>query len=50
MDEGTTNNNVAEYTALVEGLQLSLEHGVTEIHVHVDSTVVAGHLSGTSKR
>lgn len=46
---GTATNNVAEYTALIEGLKLALGHGVTEIHVQVDSPVVAGHLLGTYK-
>lgn len=44
---GTATNNVAEYSALIEGLKLALGHGVTEIHVQVDSPVVTGHLLGT---
>lgn len=41
---GVATNNVAEYTALIEGLQMALDAGVTDIAVYVDSPVVAGHL------
>ncbi|HET8556251.1 MAG TPA: ribonuclease HI family protein [Gaiellaceae bacterium] len=41
---GVTTNNVAEYTALIEGLQMALDAGVTDIDVHFDSPVLAGHL------
>jgi ribonuclease HI len=41
---GLATNNVAEYTALIEGLQMALEASVTDIEVFVDSPVVAGHL------
>jgi ribonuclease HI len=41
---GETTNNVAEYTALIEGLQMALDAGVTDIDVCIDSPVVAGHL------
>lgn len=41
---GLTTNNVAEYTALIEGLQMALGAGVTDIDVCIDSPVVAGHL------
>jgi ribonuclease HI len=34
---------VAEYTALIEGLQMALDAGVTDIDAYVDSPVVAGH-------
>jgi ribonuclease HI len=37
-------NNVVEYTALIEGLQMALDAGVTDIDVHFDSPVLAGHL------
>jgi hypothetical protein len=37
-------NNVAEYNALIEGLQMALNAGVTDIDVHFDSPVLAGHL------
>src|SRR5438034_10338768 len=41
---GVATNNVAEYTALIEGLQMALDSGVTHLEVYVDSPVVAGHL------
>jgi ribonuclease HI len=41
---GLATNNVAEYTALIEGLQMALDAGVTDIDVCIDSPVVAGHL------
>lgn len=41
---GVTTNNVAEYTALIAGLQMALDAGVTEIDVCFDSPVLAGHL------
>lgn len=41
---GVATNNVAEYTALIEGLQMALDAGVTEIDVRFDSPVLAGHL------
>ena len=41
---GVATNNVAEYTALTEGLQMALDGGVTDIDVYIDSPVVAGHL------
>jgi ribonuclease HI len=44
MGIGVTTNNVAEYTALIEGLEMALEKGVTEIDACVDSPVVIGHL------
>ena len=40
---GVATNNVAEYTALIAGLQMALEAGVTDIDVHFDSPVLAGH-------
>jgi ribonuclease HI len=41
---GVTTNTVADYTALIEGLQMALDRGVTELNVYIDSPVVAGHL------
>lgn len=41
---GLATNNVAEYTALIEGLQMALDLGITEIDVRFDSPVLAGHL------
>ncbi len=41
---GVASNNVAEYTALIEGLQMALDLGVTDVDAYIDSPVVAGHL------
>lgn len=43
---GTATNNAAEYVALIEGLELALEHGVKDLVVYIDSPVVYGHLNG----
>jgi ribonuclease HI len=42
---GVATNTVADYTALIEGLEMALDKGVRDIDVYVDSPVVAGHLS-----
>ncbi len=41
---GIRTNNEAEYIALIEGLQMALDCGVTELEAYIDSPVVAGHL------
>jgi ribonuclease HI len=41
---GVTTNTVADYTALIDGLQMALDRGVTELDVYVDSPLIAGHL------
>ncbi len=41
---GVLTNSVADYTALIEGLQMALDKGVKEVHVYVDSPLIAGHL------
>ena len=41
---GVTTNTVADYTALIEGLEMALEKGVGEVAVFVNSPVMAGHL------
>lgn len=46
---GSTTNNVAEYRALIAGLELALEHGVTDIDVYVDSQLVASQMRGEWK-
>jgi probable phosphoglycerate mutase len=45
--EGT--NNVAEYSALIAGLELALEHGVEVVDVFVDSELVAAQVRGEWK-
>jgi ribonuclease HI len=46
---GQTTNNVAEYSALIAGLELALSKGVTEIEVKVDSELVASQVQGMCK-
>jgi ribonuclease HI len=41
---GVTTNSVADYTALIEGLQMALDKGIKEVHMYVDSPLIAGHL------
>jgi ribonuclease HI len=41
---GVRTNNEAEYIALIEGLQMALACGVTDLEAYIDSPVVAGHL------
>jgi probable phosphoglycerate mutase len=43
---GTTTNNVAEYTGLVEGLRAALELNATEVDVRMDSKLVVEQMSG----
>jgi ribonuclease HI len=46
---GETTNNVAEYTALIEGLELALDRGVTEVEVFLDSQLVVSQVKGEWK-
>jgi ribonuclease HI len=46
---GSTTNNVAEYEALVAGLELALAHDVTELEVLIDSTLVVNQVTGRWK-
>lgn len=46
---GATTNNVAEYEALIAGLELALEHGVTDIEVLMDSELVVSQVNGVWK-
>ena len=46
---GSATNNVAEYTALIEGLRLALEVGVTDVRVRVDSELVVSQVTGAWK-
>jgi ribonuclease HI len=43
---GVATNSIADYTALIEGLEMALDKGVREVNVYVDSPLVAGHLLG----
>jgi ribonuclease HI len=46
---GETTNNVAEYRALLRGLELAAEHGATEIEVINDSELIARQVTGVYK-
>ncbi len=46
---GESTNNVAEYTALIEGLRLALEKGITELGVRLDSELVVSQVTGAWK-
>ncbi|ADU52154.1 ribonuclease H [Thermaerobacter marianensis DSM 12885] len=43
---GTATNNVAEYTALITGLQRALEHGARRLEVYSDSELMVRQLNG----
>lgn len=43
---GVTTNNVAEWTALIEGLKAALARGVDDIRVRLDSELVVRQLDG----
>ncbi len=43
---GWATNNVAEYTALIEGLDLARAHGVRRLHVLSDSELLVRQLTG----
>jgi ribonuclease HI len=46
---GEATNNVAEYQALLRGLELAVEHGAREVEVVNDSELVARQLTGSYK-
>jgi ribonuclease HI len=46
---GETTNNVAEYRALLRGLELAGELGAAEVHVINDSELIARQVSGVYK-
>ena len=46
---GEATNNVAEYSALIAGLELALEKGVTEVEVFMDSELVVSQVTGAWK-
>ena len=46
---GDATNIVAEYTAVRNALRAAADAGATSAHVRMDSPVVYGHLSGTSR-
>lgn len=42
---GWKSNNVAEYSGLVVGLKMAIEHQVTDISIYTDSQLVVGHMT-----
>jgi len=46
---GIATSNVAEYSALIAGLELALERGVSQIAIRVDSKLVAHQVRGEWK-
>jgi ribonuclease HI len=45
---GPATHNVAEYRALIEGLQLARKHGVQRIRVYMDSEIVVDQVNDVS--
>ncbi|MCZ7380541.1 MAG: ribonuclease HI family protein [Candidatus Methanoperedens sp.] len=43
---GTGTNNIAEWSALIEGLKLAIAHGCRELEVRGDSQLVIKQISG----
>jgi len=46
---GTTTNNVAEYQALIAGLELALDRNVSKLTVHSDSELICRQLTGATR-
>jgi ribonuclease HI len=46
---GVQTNNVAEYEALIAGLELALESGITDLEIKVDSELVNSQIKGDWK-
>jgi ribonuclease HI len=46
---GRATNNVAEYQALLAGLEMALDHGVTLLDVFLDSELVVRQVNGQYK-
>lgn len=44
---GKTTNNIAEYTALIRGLEEILRYGATEIDIFSDSELLVKHIKGS---
>jgi ribonuclease HI len=46
---GTATNNVAEYRALLRGIELAREHGASELEIYGDSELVVRQVRGEYK-
>lgn len=45
---GPATHNVAEYRALIRGLEVALDHGVQRLRVYMDSELVVDQVNGLS--
>ncbi|MEA2517121.1 MAG: ribonuclease, partial [Actinomycetota bacterium] len=45
----TATNNVAEYSALIAGLELAIQMGITDLDVFMDSELVVSQMKGEWK-
>lgn len=45
---GTATHNTAEYQALIKGLQLARDHGISRLRVYLDSELVVDQVNGAS--
>jgi len=46
---GRASQNVAEYTALIEGLELARRHGIRRLRVYMDSELVVDQMNNRSQ-
>lgn len=46
---GVSTNNIAEYTALIEGMKMALEQGETHLVCHLDSELAVRQIRGEYK-
>jgi len=46
---GNATNNVAEYRALIRGIELAAQHGATELELYGDSELVVKQIGGEYK-
>lgn len=46
---GKTTNNVAEYTALIKGLEEALKEGISDIEIYSDSELLVRQINGIYK-
>ena len=46
---GTATNNVAEYEALIRGMEMALEEGADDLTVRMDSTLIVNQMNGAWK-
>ena len=44
---GSTTNNIAEYSAMIELLVNAISHGIVHLQVHLDSQLIVSQLNGS---